>query len=136
MNEITLTILGDTSSFKVMVYKNNRIYKEYVYPELHNIPVYAGQKIEFIYKERRSWTYDDKNYKTHYFEHGTTHAITVPSSAEGPATLHVSDRYSEWFLELNGALGWIHKALIPDKAPKANKDFEDEYSEHEPGCCR
>lgn len=116
MDELTLTILGYTGNFKVAVYKNNELHKVYAYPELHNIPVYVGQKIEFIYKENRSWTYDDKNHKTHYFEHDTTHAVTVPSSAEGPATLHVSDRYSDWFLTLHGGLGWIDKALIADKA--------------------
>ncbi len=115
MNGITLTILGYTGGLKVVVYKNDRIYKEYACPELQNIPVYAGQKIEFIYKEGRSWVYDDKNHKTHHFEYGMTHAVTVPSSAEGPATLHVSDRYSDWFFTLHGGLGWIDKALIPDK---------------------
>ena len=62
MDEITLTILGFGRDFKVAVYRNNKIHKVYTQPEFHNIPVYAGQKIEFIYKENRSWTYDDLNY--------------------------------------------------------------------------
>lgn len=115
MDEITLTILGIGDDFKVAVYRNNKIHKVYTYPEFHNIPVYVGQKIEFIYKENRSWTYEDIKHKTYYFEHDKTHIATVPLSAQGNATLHVSDRYSDWFLDLHGGLGWIHKALIADK---------------------
>ena len=116
MDELTLTILGYTGDFKVAVYKNNELHKVYAYPDdLHNIPVYAGQKLEFIYKEDRAWEYDDINHKTYYFDHGTTHIVVVPSSAKGNATLHVCDRYSDWFLSLHGGLGWIHEALIPDK---------------------
>lgn len=116
MDETTLTILGiGRDDFKVAVYRNNKIHKIYTYPEFHNILVYVGQKIEFIYKENRSWTYDDINHKTYYFGHGKTHIVTVPLSAQGNATLHVTDRYSDWFLGLHGGLGWIHKALISDK---------------------
>ena len=115
MDELTLTILGYTGDFKVAVYKNNKIHKVYAYPELHNIPVYVGQKLEFIYKENRSWEYSDTNHKTYHFDHGTAHIVTIPSSAKGNATLHVSDRYSDWFLTLHGGLGWIDKALKPNK---------------------
>lgn len=115
MGEITLTILGFGRDFKVAVYKNNKIHKVYTQPEFHNIPVYAGQKIEFIYKENRSWTYDDRNHKTYYLGHGRTLVVAVPLSAQGNATLHVTDQYSDWFLELHGGLGWIHEALISDK---------------------
>jgi len=112
MDEITLTILGiGRDDFKVVVYSNNKTYKVYTYPEFHNIPVYVGQKIEFIYNESRSWEYDDINHNTYYFGHGKTHIVTVPLSAKGNATLHVSDRYSGWFLSLHGGLGWIDKAL-------------------------
>lgn len=111
MNELTLTILGQTGSFKVAVYKNNELYKVYTYPELHNIPVYAGQKLEFIYKEMRAWIYDDTSHKTYHFNHGKTHTITVPLSAQGNATVFVTDRYSDWFLSLHGGLGWIDRAL-------------------------
>lgn len=114
MNETTLTILGYGEDFKVAVYKNNKIHKIYTHEEFHNIPVYVGEKIEFIYKETRSWCYDDIKHKTYYFGIGKTHIVTVPSLAHGNATLHVSDRYSDWFLDLHGGLGWIHKALIAD----------------------
>ena len=116
IKETTLTVMGFLRDLKVAVYKNNKIYKVYAYPDdFHNIPVYVGQKVEFIYKEIRAWSYDDVNHKTYYFEHGKTHVITVPLSAQGNATLHFTDRYSDWFVGFHGGLGWIHEALITDK---------------------
>lgn len=111
----TLEVMGNLADLKISVYKNNKIYKIYSYPEFSGmrIPVYAGQKIEFIYKEYRSWIYDDKNYKTHYLKNGETLSIIVPLSAQGDATIFFTDRYSDWFISFHGAIGeWIDEALI------------------------
>ena len=112
MNKITLNIMGVGSDFKVFVYSDDKNFKEYIHPDFDNIPVYAGQKIEFFYHEGRSWKYDDRNHKTHFLGVGTTYTIVVPESAQGTATLFIDDKYSDWFLTLHGGLGWIDSALI------------------------